>query len=400
MLNVISLEQAQAMLKEKFQIKTDTELLELSDSAGRTLAEDIESAEFVPDFSRSTVDGYAVRAADTFGCSEAIPAMLKLKGEVLMGQSAAFSLGAGECAAVPTGGALPAGADAMVMLEYAEDFGGGTIAVQKPSAPGAHIIFRGDDVKAGQKVLKRGCQIQPKDIGALAAMGVCRVPVFKKPKVAVLSTGNEIVSAETKCLSVGQMRDVNGPMLASAVASAGGEPLYFGIVKDEPELLKKALIEASSAADMVRISGGSSVGARDAAALVLGELGKLLFHGLALKPGKPTLAAELGGKPVLGLPGHPVAAYFIFSLLVRPLLFSMLCAESQPRTLAAVCQTAIPSSHGREECVAVRCENGVAVPVIGKSGLITTLAGADGYIRIPRDAEGIARGESVTVYLF
>ena len=400
MLNVITLENAKKLLFSRFNSHIWVETAQLSACAGRVLAEAVVSKEHVPDFSRSTVDGYAVHAEDTFGCSESIPALLKLKGEVLMGQPAGISLGAGECAYVPTGGEIPEGADAMVMLEYAEDFGGGQIGIQKPSAPGAHIIFRGDDVTPSKIVLPAGHRLLPKDVGALAALGAASVFVLKKPKVAILSTGDEIVPPETAPLKAGQMRDVNSPMLAAAVAAAGGKPIEMGIVPDAPEALRTAIKEAVEHADMVLISGGSSVGAKDAAARVLSEMGELLFHGLALKPGKPTMAADIGGKPVLGLLGHPVAAYFIFHLLVRPLLCAMQGAELKNLSITAACAEAIPSNHGREECVPVRLEGKTAVPIMSKSGLITTLSGADGFIRIPRDAEGVSQGERVEVNLF
>lgn len=400
MLNVITLNDAKKLLDEHFSAKTPPEQVPLNDCAGRALAEDIISGEYVPAFDRSSVDGWAVRAENTFGCSETIPALLRSKGEVLMGAPAGLEIGEGDCAYVPTGGELPLGANAMVMLEYAEDFGGGVIAVQKPAAPGAHIIFKGDDVVPEALVLPAGHRLLPKDVGALAALGVYSVPVRKRPVVAILSTGDEIVPPETSPLKIGQMRDVNSPMLAAAVNAAGGQALQLGIVPDDPSALKTALLKALEYADMVLISGGSSVGAKDAAATVLGELGTVLFHGLALKPGKPTIAADVRGKPIIGLPGHPVAAYFIFRLLLRPLLSSMLGGESENRWVWGVCAAAIPSNHGREECVAVRLEGESAVPIMSKSGLITTLSGADGFISVARDAEGVSAGERVRVYLF
>ena len=400
MLKVKTSQEAEALLKERFAVHTEDEEVGLDFALGRTLFADLVSREYVPDFERSMVDGYALRACDTFGCSEAITALLKLIGEVSMGKPAGITLPAGACVYVPTGGELPKGADAMVMLEYTEDFGSGTIAIQKPVAPGSHVIFRGDDVSAGEPVYRRGYRFLPKDIGTLAALGYGGVTVFRRPKVAVISTGDELVKPETRSLTIGQVRDVNGPLLAAAVTASGGEALYLGIVPDKPEALKKALTEALKKADVVLISGGSSVGAKDAAEKVVSDMGELLFHGLALKPGKPTLAADVGGKPVFGLPGHPVAAYFIYSLLVRPLIYRMMESAPQDRTVRAGCSANIPSNHGREECVAVRLEGKTAIPVMGKSGLITTLSGADGYIRIPRDAEGVAQGDSVRVFLF
>lgn len=400
MLRVKTSKEAEALLEARFKGHTAGEEVPLADALGRTLFTDVSSREFVPDFDRSTVDGYAVHARDTFGCSESIPAILRLAGEVLMGRQADICLAPGSCVYVPTGGQLPPGADAMVMLEYAEDFGDGTIGIQRSVAPGTHMIFRGDDVKSGTLVYRRGHRIMPKDVGTLAAMGYGHVSVFCRPKVAVISTGDEIVPPETVSPDIGWIRDVNGPMLASAVAASGGQPVPFGIVPDEPRAIKSALEEAAYRCDMTLISGGSSVGVKDAAADILSELGEVLFHGLAIKPGKPSLAADVCGRPVFGLPGHPVAAYFIYSIFARPLIYKMMDSTPADRSVMARCASAISSNHGREECVPVRLENGSALPIIVKSGLITTLSGADGFIRIPRDTEGIAQGEQVKVFLF
>ncbi|MEA4894813.1 MAG: gephyrin-like molybdotransferase Glp [Oscillospiraceae bacterium] len=400
MLKVITTWEAEVLLKERFPLFTQAEETELDRAPGRTLFSDLVSREYVPDFDRSTVDGFALRSSDTFGCSESIPALLRLTGEVQMGRPAGINVKQGSCVYVPTGGQLPQGSDAIVMLEFTEDFGGGTIAVAKPCAPGSNVIFRGDDVSNGELVYRRGYRLRPKDIGALAAMGRARVSVFRRPVLAVISTGDELVEPLEENLRMGQMRDVNGPMLSAAIAASGGEALYMGIVPDDPAVLERTLTEAVRKADVVLLSGGSSVGAKDAAEKILSGMGEMLFHGLALKPGKPTLAADIGGKPIFGLPGHPVAAYFIYCLLVRPLIYAMMSGSCPERSVRAKCARAIPSNHGREECVAVRLDGDTATPVIGKSGLITTLSGADGYIRIPREAEGVAQGDSVRVFLF
>lgn len=400
MLKVKTSQEAEALLSERFSVFAQAEEVELCQALGRTLFADVASREYVPDFDRSMVDGYAVLASDTFGCSEAIPALLHMVGEVSMGQPAGIAAQAGSCIYVPTGAQLPDGADAVVMLEYTENFGSGTIAILKPVAPGSHVIFRGDDVSGGELVYRRGYRLLPKDIGTLAALGYGRVCVFRRPKVAVISTGDELVMPQTESLSIGQIRDVNGPMLSAAVTASGGEAVYLGIVPDDPEALKKALSCALQKADMVLLSGGSSVGEKDAAEKVVSDMGELLFHGLALKPGKPTLAADIGGKPVFGLPGHPVAAYFVYCLFARPLIYGMMSSAPRDRTVWAKCAANIPSNHGREECVPVRLEGDTAIPVMSKSGLITTLSGAEGYIRIPRDAEGVAQGDRVQVFLF
>lgn len=392
--------EAEALLKERFAGKSESETVSLCKASGRTLFEDVVCREDVPAFRRSTVDGYALCAEDSFGCSEATPALLRLAGEVKMGQGAGISVTRGSCVYVPTGGQLPDGADAMVMLEFTEDFKDGSIAVNKPVAPGNHIVFRGDDVAKGDIVFHRGHLILPKDIGALAAMGFGHLTVFHRPRVAIISTGDELVPTEAEAVRSGQIRDVNGPLLSAAVAASGGEPIYLGIIPDDETLLKSAVSSAVTAADIVLISGGSSVGIKDVTQKLLSELGEILFHGLALKPGKPTLAAVICGKPVFGLPGHPLAAYFIYYLFVRPLIYRMMDSAPQIRTVTAHCSVSIPSNHGREACVPVRLEGDYAEPLMGKSGLITTLSRADGYIRIPRNSEGVRQGEPVQVLLF
>lgn len=396
MLHVISLEASVAMLQQRFDRVTEPEEVPLSSAVGRALAEDVAARADVPDFVRSTVDGYAVHAEDTFGCSESIPALLRSMGEVRMGSGAPFSLESGRCVAVPTGGELPAGADAMVMVEDTENFGDGVIAIERPTAPGRHIVFIGDDVHAGDVQLARGVRVREKDIGVLAALGYATVSVRKKPRVTVISTGDELVCVQ-ETPTRAQVRDVNGPMLTAQCAGFGGEAVYAGIVRDDAAALQKAIGDAARDSDIVLLSGGSSVGVRDMAAERIGSLGTVLFHGLSVKPGKPTMCGDIGGTPVFGLPGHPVAAFFICQLLVRPVLMHMLGACTRPSTETARLTQAIPSNHGREEYVAVRLIDGYASPVMGKSGLISTLANADGYVRIPRDTEGLGKDEQVTV---
>ncbi len=398
MLKVVSLTEAQSILNARFGAKrTGTETVSLGEALSRVLARDIAAREDVPGFDRSSVDGYAVRAEDTFGCSESIPALLGSVGEIKMGEKPALEIKSGECAYIPTGGELPRGANAAVMIEFCEDFNG-LVSVQKPSAPGQHLVFRGDDVRAGEIVLGAGTTITPEHIGALAALGAARLEVAKRPRVFVISTGDEIVSPEAE-LEGALIRDVNGPMLEACAKSCGCEVIGRQIIRDDRALIKAAIAAAARESDIVLLSGGSSAGARDEAADIISELGELLFHGIAVKPGKPTLAGDLGSVPVLGLPGHPVAARFIFELLARPLLLGFVGAQRQPRFLSAALETALSSNHGREEYIPVRLEGDAALPIIGKSGLITTLAAADGYIKIGRDREGYAAGERVEIFL-
>jgi len=369
------------------------------------LAGDALAREYVPGFTRSTVDGFAVHASDTFGCSESIPAMLRYTGEVLMGVSPDKPVGPGECMAVPTGGALPEGADAVVMMEYAEDYKDGLIYVMKPVSPGQHVVFKGDDVVPGKQVLKAGTRLKPQDIGSLAALGIGSVEVKAPVRVGIISTGDELVDVAAVPAGA-QIRDVNTHALGAGVRACGGEPVAFGIAPDEFETLLSTARRALQSCDMLFISGGSSVGAKDSTARVIGELGKpgVLMHGIAMKPGKPTILGNADGKPVFGLPGHPVSAYFIFHIFIRPLICAMLGTEVSEHVCAARLSANIPSNHGREEYipVAVSEETGatVATPVIGKSGLITVLSRAAGYVRIERDSEGAQRGETVRVHLF
>ena len=403
MLSVKTPEEALEIIRAAFRPCMETEAVPLRRALGRILAEDVVAGEYVPDFDRSTVDGYAVRAADTFGCSEAIPALLPVAGEILMGQGADGPLPPGACAAVPTGGALPAGADAVVMVEHTEDFGDGTVGVLRPAAPGENLIYRGDDVRPGGLLLPAGHRLEVQDVGALAALGLAEVPVRRRPVVGLLSTGDELVPAQARP-GPGQIRDVNAPMLAALAESCGAEPRCYGIVRDEEALLADAAARAAAACDVLVLSGGSSVGERDAACRVVERLGEVLFHGVAMKPGKPTLLGSIGGKPVLGLPGHPAAAFFAGRLFLRPLL-ARLCGRGLRRyALSAVLTEAVGANHGREQYTGVFLEERdgttYARPIRSKSGLITGLAGSDGYFRIPRDCEGIAAGERVAVTLY
>lgn len=399
MLNVITLEEAKELLEENFgDWRPRAEMVPLSRAVGRVLARPVEAKEFVPGFDRSTVDGYALRAADTFGCGESIPALLTLVGEVRMGEAPEFELQPGQCAYIPTGGCLPAGANAVAMVEYAEDYGDGTVGIQSPCAPGAHLIFRGDDTAPGKEMLPAGKKLGAKEIGALAAAGVGSVSVFAQPRASVFSTGDELIPVE-QVPAPGQVRDVNGPMLSAALEELGCRVCRRELLRDDPEKLRLAVARACGDSDMVFLSGGSSVGVQDAACQVLSELGTVLFHGIAMKPGKPTLLADVGGVPVFGLPGHPAAAWFLLYLLVRPWIYSVTEQMYEGKETVSVLDASLPSNHGREEYVLVQLDDEWerAVPLWNKSGLIMSLSHANGYVRIPRDTEGISAGSKVSV---
>ena len=402
MLHVKTPEEVLALIDQEFAPLGAAETVSLTAAMGRVLAEDIAATEYVPDFDRSTVDGYAVRAKDTFGCTDAIPAILPLQGEVLMGEGAEFALNPEECVAVPTGGAVPKGADSVVMVEYTEDYGDGTIGISKSAAPGQNMIFRGDDVFPGKVVLEQGRVLSSQDIGALAAIGRVQVPVAKKLKIGVISTGDELVPPE-QTPGPGQVRDVNSPMLEAMLTAFGAEVINYGIVIDDEALLSEKVHKAVAECDAVLLSGGSSVGVKDAACRIIESMGKLLMHGIAIKPGKPTILGKAGSKPLVGLPGHPVAAYFITKIFILPLLCRLTGRKQESYTTTARVTESISANHGRAQvhCCRLESRDGAlwASPIRGKSGLITTLAGADGYFIIDRDCEGLPQGAQVQVFV-
>ena len=401
MLDVKTPEEALRLIQESFTPIAGRGTAPLSAALGRVLAEDVTADEFVPDFDRSTVDGYALRARDSFGCSDSLPAVLTLAGEVQMGRAAELRLEKGCCAYVPTGGAIPEGADCAVMLEYVEDYGDGTVGILKSAAPGTNLIFRGDDVSPGKTVLRAGRVLAPRDIGALAALGVTEVPVRPRLRVGLISTGDELVEAAEKP-GPGQMRDVNTPMLSALFELHGAECRSFGIVRDEEALLRGAIGAALEDCDAVVISGGSSAGVRDAACKVIESFGELLLHGIAVKPGKPCILGRAGNRPLFGLPGHPAAALCAAKLFVLPLLDRLEGRVAELRPVRAFLSESLSADHGRMQISPCRLEkeNGrlVAVPIRSKSGLIARLADADGYIMIDRDCEGLAKGAEVEVY--
>lgn len=381
-------------------ISPRSETVWLSEAVGRILAEDIYSGEDLPSFSRSSVDGYAVKAEDTYGASESLPAFLTLKGSVFMGETPSLAIMGMDCLYIPTGGMMPAGADAVVMIEHTELLDQDTVLVSRPVASGENVIYQGEDVKKGEIVYKKGTCLRPQDVGVLAALGINEVSVNKRLRVGIISTGDEVVPPQCKP-APGQIRDVNGYALYSGVLTKGGIPRYYGIIPDQAERLDEVLRQAVEENDLVLLSGGSSVGVKDLSLQTVLSLprAELLFHGLAVKPGKPTLALRVDERLVVGLPGHPVSAYMIFATMIAPLLSS----NKRPR-VKAVLASNLPSAAGRDDLVRVRLEDKegrlLAAPVWGKSGLIRVMAAADGYVHIPSSVQGLASGEEVVVNLF
>lgn len=398
--------EARLLLAQHVKVEPVVEEVELQGALGRRLARDVVAAEDVPGFDRSTMDGFAVRAGDTFGASDSLPAYLDVTGEIFMGQGAGGGLAAHEAWRIPTGGMLPPGTDAVVMVEYTEELDERTIGVTRPVAPGDNIVRRGEDVAAGDVVLKAGHVIRPQDLGLLAAVGVTRVAVAEPLKVAIISTGDEVVPPE-RVPGPGQVRDINSYALYGQVLAAGGEPRLYGIVQDEFEVLLEQVQQALTRCGIVLISGGSSVGTRDVAARVMDSLGSpgVLFHGISIKPGKPTIGAVVENRPVFGLPGHPVSAMVVFDLLVAPLISDGRYRENHLEfPVRATITRSLRSAPGREDYIRVRLllgDNGLlADPVLGKSGLIATMTRAHGLAYMPAEKEGVEAGEQVTVKLF
>jgi molybdopterin molybdotransferase len=384
--------------------RTRVEAVPLADAHGRVPAEPVAAPHDLPGFARSTVDGFAVRAADTYGASEGLPSPLDVIGAVEMGRAPAISAAVGGAIAMPTGGVIPDGADAVVMVEYTQEAMPGTIEVTRPVAPGDGLVRADEDARAGDELLGAGRPLRAQDLGLLAAAGVTEVRVHARPRVAVVSTGDEVVDPSTARLEVGQVRDATAPALAALVRDAGGEPDLRGIVPDDRAALDRELRDAVASSDVVVISAGSSVGARDETAAVVAGLGApgIWAHGIALRPGKPTLLAECDGVPVIGLPGNPRSALVVFRLVGMPLvrLVGGITRETPEPTVRARLARDVPSASGRLDVVPVALRDGVATPLFGASALLSVLTEADGYLLVPDDATGLQGGTEVDVRLY
>lgn len=405
----VTVTKALRLLKENVVFRNSSEKIPIEEAYGRVLSEDISSPDNLPGFNRSTVDGFAVVASDTFGATESMPTYLEVKGEVPMGEEPSLNLRKGEAVRIATGGMLPYGADAVVMLEHVQFLDEKLIEVLKPAAPKENIISYDEDARSGEVILEKGKRLRPQDVAALAAVGIPRIMVYKRPTVSIISTGDEIVPAGSP-VGPGRVRDVNSYNLAGLITLSGGIAVKKGIFRDIYDEIRNVLKESLSNSDMVIITGGSSVGARDLTEEVINSLGSpgVLFHGVNLKPGKPTIGGVIDGIPVLGLPGHPAAVSICFELFAAPLI-TFLSGEKKRRlpervTVKARLMRNISSSQGREEHIRVRLEEREgelwAIPVLGKSGLIRTLLFSDGKIVIPPHIRGIEAGEEVEVILF
>jgi molybdopterin molybdotransferase len=385
-----------------------SEKVRIEESLRRVLSEDIVSTMNLPEFPRSTVDGFALKAKDTYGTSEKNPGILRLIGEIPIGQVSDIEVKEGEAVKVATGGMVPKGADAVEMVEYTEWVDSQTLHAFKPISPLENVIQIGEDVKSGEAVLHRGHLIRPQDIGLMAGIGKTEVHVFLRPRVAIISSGDEIIPIEA-VPKPGEIRDMNRYTIVSMVEEVGAIPFFLGIARDRFDDLQEKIELGFKEADMVIVTGGSSVGTLDLTVDVLQSLPgtEILGHGVSIRPGKPTLLADMDGKPFLGLPGHPVSAVVIFHFFGKPLLkiLSGLSKEviwHQIKVKAKATRN-IPSVPGREDYVRVRLEekNGTfwAHPIFGKSGAISHLTKANGLIRISMDEEGLEEGEEAEVIL-
>ena len=383
-----------------------TEMRCLLDAAGCILAEDIYSKENIPPYRRSIMDGYAVRSKDLGAAGDMIPTMLKVKGEVLLGNdSSDLTVESGCCVYVPTGGYVPDGADSVVMVEFCEPFGSGMLAVSKPASPGENVVQVGEDVAAGAMLLPKGRKLRPQDLGVLAACGITEIPVFVPWRVTVISTGDDLVSlAQTP--GPGQIRDINTYTIASRSTAEGFHVIRTLSVKDERDDLAAVLADAKNDSDLVVLSGGSSQGKKDMTADLIDAAADhgVLTHGIAAKPGKPTITGfdEESRTLFIGLPGHPAAALMVYEQILISLWRCLTCCEKE-RTLKAKVNVNVPSAPGRMTFQLVKLieeDELQAVPLFARSGMISPVSEADGYFVMTENQEGIRPGDTVNVHLW
>ena len=390
--------------------QNNAEEVDIKITLHRFLAEEIVAPANLPGFNRSTMDGYAIRAEDSFGATDSLPSYLKIIGEIKMGVKPEFKINPGEAVKISTGGMLPEGANAVMMVEYTEQIDDTTIEARRSISPWENVIRKNEDLKIGEIILRKGHRLRPQDMGVLAGIGKTNIKIYRKPKIAIISTGNEIIPAKEKPL-IGQVRDINSYTLGACIEEAGGVPVYRGIIKDEVILLEQEIKKTikEDKVEAVIISGGSSVGVRDVTLEVLNRLGKpgVLIHGVSIKPGKPTILAVADNRPIFGLPGHPVSAMIIFDLFVRPLISWLQGEEynyNSAKEIEAELTCNMVSDSGREDYVRVfvykEGEKFYAEPILGKSGLISTMVRASGLIKIGLNVEGLEKGNKVMVRLF
>ncbi len=404
---VVPVSDALRHLDSHWQPAPLSETIATADAFDRVLAADVVSPEQVPAFRKSTVDGYALRAADTFGASQSLPAFLTVRGELTMGQAPDLDVGAGEALLIHTGGMLPASANAVVMIEHTQASGESEIEVLRAAAPGENVIQAGEDVSAGQTMLAGRQRLRPQDIGALLSVGIPSVAVLRPARIGILSCGDELLPPEAESTPPGKVRDINAYTLSALTQKLGATPLRLGIASDDFADYQRRARDGFAACDILLLSAGSSVSARDYTRDVIAGLGQpgVLQHGLATKPGKPTILALCDNKPVIGLPGNPVSAL----LVARQLLPALIARHDgqtlpAPRLLSARLSQRVASVTGREDWVAVSLSEREgrlqAQPIFGKSNLIFTLVEADGLLRVPLNTGGYDAGSLIDVLMF
>ncbi len=405
--DVQTLERVWEMAREVQPLEIES--VPLCEAAERTLARDFLAPCDLPGFVRSTMDGYAVRARDSFGATEAQPGYLQIVGDVVMGRSPDFSLRRGQCARIGTGGMLPDGANAVVMVEHTTEVDSSTVEITRSVAPGAYVIDATDDAEKGQMLLAAGTRLRPQDVGLLAALGVATPTMRRAPRVGIISTGDEVVPVEQEPRQ-GQVRDVNAHVLAAQIRASGGRPIQLGLVTDDREALREAVERSLREADLTLLSGGSSVGSRDLTAEVFQKVpeAELLVHGVSVAPGKPFIWVRAGTHQLLGLPGQVTSCTVAFHLFVEPLLERLLgrpgVAFTRFGRLRARLTRNVSAASGRELYLRVRvsrdAEGYLAKPVLGRSGLLRSLVQGSGLVRVPLGSEGLYGGAEVEVLLF
>ncbi len=394
--------EAMRMIDDAFCFETSSEEVDIKEALGRVLAEDIEASEYVPGFNRSAMDGYSVIAADTKGASDDAPVKLRLAGQVLMGCGADLPIEKGTCVYTPTGAAVPKGTESVVMVEDTTVNKDGTISIFKEISAGKNVITKGDDVTPGKKIFESGRLLKISDLGSLAALGKSRVKVVRRPVVGILVTGDEIVGID-EAPKDGQVRDVHSTTLTLLVEASGAVARLYGVIKDNEDLLRQKLKTALKECDMVLISGGSSMGEKDSTEKVIDEAGEVILHGIKIKPGKPTIIGRAEDKPVIGVPGHPVSAFFITRVFVKKLIGKMLGIKNEELFVKAILTGGVKVNKKRMQfCFAsLHTEDGktYAEPFNTKSGLITSLAGADVFFALGDEDGDKNPGDEITVYL-
>ena len=379
--------------------QTGTETIAIDEADGRVLAESIITYEDFPGFDRSWKDGFAVLASDTYTASENNPVILSLNGSIAMGKTELGQIQPGECMYIPTGGQMPRGADAVVMIEYAQQ-AGSKVLIRQPVVVRENVIAKDEDFGAGKIIYPAGFTLRPQDIGVLAAIGKTRISVRKNPRIGIISTGVELVPAEA-IPRVGEVREVNSHLISVFLKRQGAFTVRYGIIRDNLQELVKTIETASRECDAIIVSGGSSKDRNDITFRAIASVGKVFIHGISIAPGKPTIIGKCEDVPVIGLPGHPVSTFMVLTLVVVHLIQAMKgapCQHIYKKTIKMA--TDLRSEGGREQYIRVKIENETATPVLGKSGLLNTLLHSDGIIHIPSGKEGLLKGEEIEVRLW